>query len=238
MKSVRPLQIPILRWPGVTYVSGCHWPDRVGPRADRLRRLDPQRPMEVSIGVGERDARGLANRLPRRGGLRQETRVLATVMKGADPSISLVSCDQNGMELVGSHCLGEPCVGGGLPRRPFNHGVPVRAYRSCAGASTFRARPGPRGDSLSLSHLDCSGGIASSTLRAFGSIAHLEHERARPFIGRALLGSGAERGNVNQASKAQRPRTALARRFRPSSSMALGHPTFMRTKPSPPGPNV
>ena len=36
-KGLRP---PILRWPGGNFVSGYHWEDGVGPKADRPRRLE------------------------------------------------------------------------------------------------------------------------------------------------------------------------------------------------------
>jgi alpha-N-arabinofuranosidase len=40
LEAVRPLRVPILRWPGGNFVSGYHWLDGVGPRADRPRRVD------------------------------------------------------------------------------------------------------------------------------------------------------------------------------------------------------
>jgi alpha-L-arabinofuranosidase len=40
LDAVRPLRIPILRWPGGNFVSGYHWLDGVGPRAERPRRMD------------------------------------------------------------------------------------------------------------------------------------------------------------------------------------------------------
>ncbi len=40
LEAVRPLRIPILRWPGGNFVSGYHWLDGVGPKADRPRRMD------------------------------------------------------------------------------------------------------------------------------------------------------------------------------------------------------
>src|SRR6267142_2032834 len=35
LDAVRPLRIPILRWPGGNFVSGYHWLDGVGPRDKR-----------------------------------------------------------------------------------------------------------------------------------------------------------------------------------------------------------
>ncbi|MFI5341744.1 MAG: alpha-N-arabinofuranosidase [Candidatus Methylomirabilales bacterium] len=40
LEAVRRLRIPILRWPGGNFVSGYHWLDGVGLRADRPRRVD------------------------------------------------------------------------------------------------------------------------------------------------------------------------------------------------------
>jgi alpha-L-arabinofuranosidase len=40
LEAVRPLRIPILRWPGGNFVSGYRWQDGVGARADRPRRVD------------------------------------------------------------------------------------------------------------------------------------------------------------------------------------------------------
>ena len=40
LDAVRPLRIPILRWPGGNFVSGYHWLDGVGPLADRPRRSE------------------------------------------------------------------------------------------------------------------------------------------------------------------------------------------------------
>ena len=37
---VRPLRIPLLRWPGGNFVSGYHWVDGIGPREGRPRRTD------------------------------------------------------------------------------------------------------------------------------------------------------------------------------------------------------
>lgn len=35
LDAVRPLRIPILRWPGGNFVSGYHWLDGVGPKDQR-----------------------------------------------------------------------------------------------------------------------------------------------------------------------------------------------------------
>src|SRR5437773_1118145 len=40
LDAVRPLRIPILRWPGGNFVSGYHWLDGVGPRDERPRRSE------------------------------------------------------------------------------------------------------------------------------------------------------------------------------------------------------
>src|SRR3989441_368503 len=40
LDAVRPLRIPILRWPGGNFVSGYHWLDGVGPRVKRPRRSE------------------------------------------------------------------------------------------------------------------------------------------------------------------------------------------------------
>src|SRR5436853_572030 len=40
LDAVRPLRIPILRWPGGNFVSGYHWTDGVGPKDRRPRRTD------------------------------------------------------------------------------------------------------------------------------------------------------------------------------------------------------
>src|SRR3989454_632958 len=40
LDAVRPLRIPILRWPGGNSVSGYHWLDGVGPRDKRPRRSE------------------------------------------------------------------------------------------------------------------------------------------------------------------------------------------------------
>src|SRR5437867_11553776 len=40
LEAVRPLRVPILRWPGGNFVSGYHWLDGVGPVGNRPRRSD------------------------------------------------------------------------------------------------------------------------------------------------------------------------------------------------------
>ena len=40
LDAVRPLRVPILRWPGGNFVSGYHWLDGVGPIAERPRRME------------------------------------------------------------------------------------------------------------------------------------------------------------------------------------------------------
>jgi len=40
LEAARPLRSPILRWPGGNFVSGYHWLDGVGPKAQRPRRTD------------------------------------------------------------------------------------------------------------------------------------------------------------------------------------------------------
>ena len=40
LDAARPLRVPVLRWPGGNFVSGYHWTDGVGPRADRPRRTE------------------------------------------------------------------------------------------------------------------------------------------------------------------------------------------------------
>ena len=35
LDALRPLQMPLLRWPGGNFVSGYHWLDGVGPRDER-----------------------------------------------------------------------------------------------------------------------------------------------------------------------------------------------------------
>jgi alpha-L-arabinofuranosidase len=40
LDALRPLQMPVLRWPGGNFVSGYHWTDGIGPAADRPRRME------------------------------------------------------------------------------------------------------------------------------------------------------------------------------------------------------
>jgi alpha-L-arabinofuranosidase len=40
LDAVRPLRVPVLRWPGGNFVSGYHWLDGVGPVAQRPRRSE------------------------------------------------------------------------------------------------------------------------------------------------------------------------------------------------------
>ena len=40
LEAVRALRVPLLRWPGGNFVSGYHWLDGVGPRAERPRRTE------------------------------------------------------------------------------------------------------------------------------------------------------------------------------------------------------
>ena len=40
LEAVRPLRVPVLRWPGGNFVSGYHWLDGVGPVNDRPRRSE------------------------------------------------------------------------------------------------------------------------------------------------------------------------------------------------------
>jgi alpha-L-arabinofuranosidase len=40
LEAVRPLRVPLLRWPGGNFVSGYHWLDGVGPQDQRPRRTD------------------------------------------------------------------------------------------------------------------------------------------------------------------------------------------------------
>lgn len=39
-EAIRPLRVPVLRWPGGNFVSGYHWIDGVGPREGRPHRHD------------------------------------------------------------------------------------------------------------------------------------------------------------------------------------------------------
>lgn len=40
IEAVRPLRMPLLRWPGGNFVSGYHWQDGVGSREQRPRRMN------------------------------------------------------------------------------------------------------------------------------------------------------------------------------------------------------
>ncbi|MBO0796879.1 MAG: hypothetical protein J2P36_38860, partial [Ktedonobacteraceae bacterium] len=40
LEAVRPLRVPLLRWPGGNFVSGYHWVDGIGPKEDRPRRIE------------------------------------------------------------------------------------------------------------------------------------------------------------------------------------------------------
>ncbi|GHO49270.1 alpha-N-arabinofuranosidase [Ktedonospora formicarum] len=40
MDAVRPLRMPLLRWPGGNFVSGYHWTDGIGPKEERPRRIE------------------------------------------------------------------------------------------------------------------------------------------------------------------------------------------------------
>jgi alpha-L-arabinofuranosidase len=40
LDAVRPLRVPVLRWPGGNFVSGYHWTDGIGPPQDRPRRME------------------------------------------------------------------------------------------------------------------------------------------------------------------------------------------------------
>jgi alpha-N-arabinofuranosidase len=40
LDALRPLRMPLLRWPGGNFVSGYHWQDGVGPRDERLRKSE------------------------------------------------------------------------------------------------------------------------------------------------------------------------------------------------------
>jgi alpha-L-arabinofuranosidase len=40
LEVLRPLRMPVLRWPGGNFVSGYHWTDGIGPVADRPRRME------------------------------------------------------------------------------------------------------------------------------------------------------------------------------------------------------
>ena len=55
LDAVRPLRVPVLRWPGGNFVSGYHWLDGVGPVDDRPRRSELAWYAEESnrFGTGE-----------------------------------------------------------------------------------------------------------------------------------------------------------------------------------------
>jgi alpha-N-arabinofuranosidase len=40
IEAVRPLGVPVLRWPGGNFVSGYHWTDGIGPPEARPRRME------------------------------------------------------------------------------------------------------------------------------------------------------------------------------------------------------
>lgn len=40
LEAVRPLRVPLLRWPGGNFVSGYHWTDGIGPCDERPRRIE------------------------------------------------------------------------------------------------------------------------------------------------------------------------------------------------------
>ncbi len=40
LEALRPLRVPVLRWPGGNFVSGYHWQDGIGPVAQRPRRME------------------------------------------------------------------------------------------------------------------------------------------------------------------------------------------------------
>jgi alpha-L-arabinofuranosidase len=40
IEAVRPLGVPVLRWPGGNFVSGYHWTDGIGPPEGRPRRME------------------------------------------------------------------------------------------------------------------------------------------------------------------------------------------------------
>ena len=40
LEALRPLLLPILRWPGGNFASGYHWQDGIGPRDRRPRRME------------------------------------------------------------------------------------------------------------------------------------------------------------------------------------------------------
>src|SRR5947209_19843655 len=40
VEALRPLHLPLVRWPGGNFVSGYHWTDGIGPLEERPRRFD------------------------------------------------------------------------------------------------------------------------------------------------------------------------------------------------------
>jgi alpha-N-arabinofuranosidase len=40
LEALRPLGVPVLRWPGGNFASGYHWTDGIGPPAERPRRME------------------------------------------------------------------------------------------------------------------------------------------------------------------------------------------------------
>ena len=40
LEALKPLRVPVLRWPGGCYADDYHWEDGVGPRRDRPRRVN------------------------------------------------------------------------------------------------------------------------------------------------------------------------------------------------------
>src|SRR5437016_473375 len=120
LDAVRPLRIPLLRWPGGNFVSGYHWLDGVGPKDARPRRSELAWYAEESnrFGTNEfiaycRDGHaephrvtywGLGNEMYgswQIGNMNahdyvKKARAFAMVMKRTDPSIQLVGCGQTG----------------------------------------------------------------------------------------------------------------------------------------------
>jgi len=52
LDALRPLRMPLLRWPGGNFVSGYHWLDGVGPRDERPRKSELARLAEESNRFG------------------------------------------------------------------------------------------------------------------------------------------------------------------------------------------
>src|SRR5436305_4535329 len=40
LDALRPLKMPLLRWPGGNFVSGYHWIDGIGPKDERPRKSE------------------------------------------------------------------------------------------------------------------------------------------------------------------------------------------------------